>query len=128
MRGVGSENNGTNDPGYVYCRACGTKAPSDWTFCRSCQASLDDALPPERKEELLTDVYPESQSADEPGCPKCGHTDPEVEIVETTGIAVTPRIAAENDRFRVVSCTHCGYCEFFKGGDPDILTDLFLER
>ena len=41
---------------------------------------------------------------------------------------MTPRIAAQNDRFRVVSCARCGFCEFYLGGDPEILADFFLER
>ena len=113
---------------FVYCRSCGAKAPSGWSFCRSCESSLADALPPERKRELSTELYGESDSDVERGCPKCGHDEVEVDIVETTGIAVTPRIAAQNDRFRVVSCAHCGFCEFYLGGDPEILADLFLER
>lgn len=118
----------SDDSAFVYCRSCGAKAPSDWTFCRSCQSSLDDAFPSDNKEELAAELYTRTPDTEgEPGCPKCGRTKAEVEIVETTGIAVTPRIAAQNDRFRMVSCLHCGYCEFYSGGDPEILVDLFME-
>lgn len=116
------------EPNFVYCRSCGLKASSGWTFCRSCESSLDDAVPPDKKQEFFEEVYGKKPDSNgDAGCPKCGRAEAEVELVETTGIAVTALVAAQNNRFRVVSCTHCQYCEFYKGGDPELLINLFLE-
>jgi len=38
------------EPSYVHCPECGTKASADWSFCRSCEASLDGAEPAEEKD------------------------------------------------------------------------------
>ena len=40
---------GDSGPSYVYCPECDTRASADWAFCRSCQASLDDAVPADEK-------------------------------------------------------------------------------
>lgn len=118
----------SDGPQYVFCRSCGTKASADWSFCRSCESSLDDAIPSNEKESLLDTVYGDQSEEGDAGCPKCGHTEAEARLVETTGVDVLPRIPASNDRFRVVSCGRCGYCEFYDRGDPELLVDLFFER
>lgn len=124
-----SDGDGSAESRFVYCRSCGVKASSEWSFCRACESSLDDAVPQSEKQEFFADLYGQKSDADgDVGCPKCGRADPEVEIVETTGTAVTAIVAAQNKRFRLVSCTHCQYCEFYKGGDPEVLIDLFLEE
>lgn len=65
-------------------------------------------------------------SAGESGCFKCGHTETEVDDISTTGTGFSKFFDIQNRRFRVVSCTNCGYAELYKGGKTSDLTDLFL--
>ncbi|OIB58383.1 zinc ribbon domain-containing protein [Natrialba sp. SSL1] len=60
------------------------------------------------------------------GCLKCGHTETEVDDISTTGTGFSKFFDIQNRRFRVVSCTNCGYAELYKGGKTNDLTDLFL--
>ncbi|ELY94086.1 zinc ribbon domain-containing protein [Natrialba taiwanensis] len=60
------------------------------------------------------------------GCPKCGHTETEVDDISTTGTGFSKFFDIQNRRFRVVSCTNCGYAELYKGGKTSDLADLFL--
>lgn len=109
---------------FVYCASCGSKAATSWSFCRSCQASLDDARPPkDGLEQLGAD---EVLDMGESGCPKCGHEDAEVDQIATTGMGLTRLFDVQNRRFNVVTCTNCGYTEFYRGRDADIIVDLFL--
>lgn len=41
------------DSEFVICASCGPKAATSWSFCRSCQSSLEDARPPEEGLEKL---------------------------------------------------------------------------
>jgi len=59
-------------------------------------------------------------------CPKCGHEDAEVDEVATTGMGLTRLFDLQNRRFQVVTCTNCGYMEFYRGRDADVVADLFL--
>lgn len=117
-----------SESAFVYCRSCGSRASADWSYCRSCESSLENAVPPEGRRELAAELFDaEDLPTDERGCRKCGRADAVADILETTGVAVTPRIAAQNDRFRVVACEHCGYTEFFTHGDEEMLIELFLK-
>nr|WP_251342362.1 zinc ribbon domain-containing protein [Haloplanus sp. GDY1] len=115
-------------PAHVYCPECGTKASADWAFCRNCEASLDDAAPAD----ALTasgdgEVVDLSGAVEgETGCPKCGHTDADVDDIATTGVGLSRLFDVQNRRYRAVSCTRCGYTEFYKGRSPSEVVDLFI--
>jgi len=108
-----------SDTETVHCPECGAKAPSSWSFCRSCKSSLDDArtVGDSLREEI-------SDSA-ETGCPKCGHDEADVDDILTVGRGLSGKLDVAGQRFQVVSCTRCGYSEFYRGGDTDLLVDLF---
>ena len=65
---------------------------------------------------------------DERGCPKCGHTDVEVDSISTTGGGLSKMFDIQNRRFRVVSCTNCGYSELYRdtGSSSSDLADIFF--
>jgi hypothetical protein len=114
---------------YVYCPDCGAKASADWSFCRRCEASLDDAEPTDDRLIVRNDGEDVDLSAfvdGDPGCPKCGHGDAAVEDVATTGDGVARMLDVENRRFRAVSCTRCGYTEFYRGRSSREALDLFV--
>jgi predicted nucleic-acid-binding Zn-ribbon protein len=60
------------------------------------------------------------------GCPKCGHDETSVDDVATTGMGLTRLFDVQNRRFKAVTCTNCGYTEFYRGHDADVVVDLFL--
>ncbi|MCU4740956.1 zinc ribbon domain-containing protein [Halobacteria archaeon AArc-m2/3/4] len=62
----------------------------------------------------------------ERGCPKCGHTETEIDDISTTGSGLSKYFDIQNRRFRVVSCTNCGYAELYKSSSSGDLVDLFL--
>ena len=64
--------------------------------------------------------------ADERGCPKCGHTETEMDTISTTGGGLSKLLDVQNRRFTVVSCVNCGYAELYKGRSSGNLADLFL--
>jgi hypothetical protein len=119
----------SNRSDYVYCPECGTKASADWSFCRGCEASLDGA---ESADERLNvrndgeDVDPSEFVDGEAGCPKCGHGDAEVDDIATTGDGLSRLFDIQNRRFEAVSCTRCGYTEFYRGRRPSEVLDLFI--
>ena len=62
------------------------------------------------------------------GCPKCGHDEADVGSISTTGGGLSKLFDIQTNKFRAVSCTNCGYTEFYRadrsrGGD---LVDVFL--
>ena len=124
-----SDGGDSRQASHVYCPECGTKASADWSFCRSCQASLGDAEPADEtlvvgedgEEVPLSDLV-----EGEMGCPKCGHTEAEVDDIATTGDGVTRLLDLQNRRFRAISCTRCGYTELYKGRRPNEVVDLFI--
>ncbi|MDS0222676.1 zinc ribbon domain-containing protein [Haloarcula sp. S1AR25-5A] len=114
----------TTEYDFVYCASCGSKAARSWSYCRSCQSSLDDARPPEDGlEQIGTD---ETLGTDEAGCPKCGHETAEVDEIATTGAGLTKLFDVQNRQFKAVTCAKCGYTEFYRGPSGDIVVDLFL--
>lgn len=118
------EDDDDTDYAYVQCASCGSKAATSWSFCRSCQSSLDDARPPEDGVETLG--ADDALDMADQGCPKCGHEDADIDEVATTGTGLTKLFDLQNRRFRAVTCTNCGYTEFYRGQDADIIIDLFL--
>ena len=61
------------------------------------------------------------------GCPKCGHEETEVDEIATTGSSGFSRyFDIQNRQFTVVSCTHCGYSEFYRGQSSGNAIDIFL--
>lgn len=114
---------------HVYCPECGAKASADWSFCRGCEASLDDADPADGRLVVRNDgeyVDLSEHVSGETGCPKCGHTEAEVDDIPTTGSGFSRLFDIQNRRFKTVSCTRCGYTEFYKGRRPDVVLDLFI--
>jgi hypothetical protein len=128
----GEATDGASDadrPSYVYCPECGTKASADWSFCRGCEASLADVEPTDeglivRNDGEDVDLSPFVD--EETGCPKCGHTEAEVDDVATTGAGLSRLLDVQNRRFKAVSCTRCGYTEFYRGRRPSEVLDLFI--
>jgi len=60
------------------------------------------------------------------GCPKCGHTETEVDEIATSGTGLSKMFDVQNRSFNVVSCTNCGYSELYKGTSSGNMVDLFL--
>ena len=119
-----SSDDGTTEAEYLVCGSCGAKAAASWSFCRSCQSSLDDATPPDAgADRVLTEAAP---ARDESGCPKCGFDEAEVDQVATTGTGLSRLFDLQNRTFHVVACANCGYTEFYQGQDADVMLDLFL--
>jgi len=48
-------------------------------------------------------------------CPKCGNRKADIDEIRTTGAGFTRYFNIQNRRFTSVSCTHCGYTEFYRG-------------
>jgi len=68
-----------------------------------------------------------SSTRGERGCPKCGHTDTEVDKISTTGGGFSKMFDIQNRGFRTVTCTNCGYTELFKSdAGSSNLVDVFL--
>lgn len=70
--------------------------------------------------------YPDTLSDDGEGCPKCGHPEAETDGVAMTGDGLSRYANYQNREFVVVTCSSCGYSEFYHregGGD---LVDLFF--
>ncbi|GAB3667995.1 zinc ribbon domain-containing protein [Halopiger thermotolerans] len=63
---------------------------------------------------------------DERGCPKCGHTETEMDEIATTGSGLSKMFDIQNRQFMVVSCTNCGYSELYRGQSSGNMVDLFL--
>ena len=63
---------------------------------------------------------------DEHGCPKCGHTETELDEISTTGSGLSKMFDIQNRQFKVVSCTNCGYSELYRGQSSGNMVDLFL--
>jgi len=114
---------------YVYCPECDTRASADWSFCRNCRASLGDAEPADEKLVVRNDGEEVDLSEfvdEETGCPKCGHTEAEVDNIATTGDGVTRILDLQNRQYRAVTCTRCGFTELYKGRHLNEVLDLFI--
>ncbi|SER25592.1 zinc ribbon domain-containing protein [Natrinema salaciae] len=60
------------------------------------------------------------------GCPKCDHTETEIDEISTTGSGLSKMFDIQNRSFMVVSCRNCGYSELYKGQSSGDMVDLFL--
>lgn len=47
-------------------------------------------------------------------CPKCGNKKAEVDNIRTTGSGFTRYFNIQNRKFVALSCTKCGFTEFYK--------------
>lgn len=68
----------------------------------------------------------DAQHSDQRGCPKCGHSETELDEIATTGGGLSKFLDVQNRSFTVVSCTNCGYAELYKGRSSGNMVDLFL--
>ena len=69
-----------------------------------------------------------THTADERGCPKCGHTETELDDIATSGTGLSKMFDIQTNSFTVVSCTNCGYSELYRdttAGTSDVV-DIFL--
>lgn len=62
----------------------------------------------------------------ESGCPKCGHTETEIDEIATSGTGLSKLFDVQNRSFKVVTCASCGYSELYKGTSSGNMVDLFL--
>jgi len=116
-------------PDTVYCPECGTKASADWAFCRHCEASLADAAPADGDLRVRTDgeeVDLSEHVGEVTGCRKCGHADVDVQDVAASSDGFARLLDVQTRRFRAVSCTRCGYTEFYRGRRPNEAAALFV--
>lgn len=120
----GESDSSNTGPRFVRCSSCGSKAPASWSFCRNCESSLADAEPAEQASPV-TDANTVGD-IQEAGCPKCGTEDAEVDTIATTGSGLSRMFDIQTRQFRVVTCTNCGFSEFYRGQDAEIVLDLFL--
>ncbi|MWG35195.1 zinc ribbon domain-containing protein [Halomarina oriensis] len=65
---------------------------------------------------------------DDSGCPKCGHTNVDIGEISTTGSGLSKMFDIQTNRFKVVSCTNCGYSELYRdvGSSGSDLADVFF--
>ena len=70
----------------------------------------------------------DSTPGQDDGCPKCGHTDANVGSISTTGGGLSKMFDVQTNKFQVVSCTNCGYSEFYRdvGSTSSDLVDIFF--
>ncbi|MBX0287798.1 zinc ribbon domain-containing protein [Haloarcula salinisoli] len=61
------------------------------------------------------------------GCPKCGSQRTETGTVQTAGGNLSMMSDVATNEFRVVSCSMCGYSEFYRERGDDDIVDLFFE-
>ncbi|WP_254537399.1 zinc ribbon domain-containing protein [Halomarina litorea] len=62
------------------------------------------------------------------GCPKCGHGEVDVGEISTTGSGLSKMFDIQTNKFKVVSCTNCGYSELYRdvGSGGSDLADIFF--
>jgi predicted nucleic-acid-binding Zn-ribbon protein len=48
-------------------------------------------------------------------CPKCSNRQADIDEIRTTGAGFTKYFNIQNRRFTAVSCSRCGFTEFYKG-------------
>lgn len=57
-------------------------------------------------------------------CPKCGGRNAEMDQIRTTGSVFSKFFNIQNRRFTTVSCTQCGYTEFYRNGKSSGLRNV----
>ncbi|MFW5939115.1 MAG: zinc ribbon domain-containing protein [Halolamina sp.] len=73
-----------------------------------------------------TDDDRTGRAGDEDGCPKCGHTETEIDEIATSGTGLSKIFDVQNRAFKVVSCANCGYSELYRGQSSGNMVDLFF--
>lgn len=71
---------------------------------------------------------PSADPIGDSGCPKCDHTEADVDTVSMTGGGPSKTFDIQNRKFEVVSCTNCGYSGPYRvdrSGSSD-LVDVFF--
>lgn len=48
-------------------------------------------------------------------CQKCGNKKADIDQIRTTGAGFSKYFNIQNRRFTAVTCTKCGYTEFYRG-------------
>jgi len=48
-------------------------------------------------------------------CPKCGGRKADIDEIRTTGAGFTKYFNIQNRKFTTVSCSNCGFTEFYRG-------------
>ena len=71
-------------------------------------------------------MCPPSDTPGHDGCPKCGHTETEIDEIATSGTGLSKLFDVQNRSFQVVSCANCGYSELYRGQSSGTMVDLFL--
>jgi len=74
----------------------------------------------------VTDASGTDAHEDKPGCPKCGHSDTDTGSISVAGTGLSKMFDVQNNHFQVISCTNCGYSEFYRDDASGNLLDLFL--
>ncbi|MGP4107530.1 zinc ribbon domain-containing protein [Virgibacillus sp. L01] len=66
--------------------------------------------------------------AEKEGCIKCGSTDADQKEVSMTGTGLSKMFDVQNNQFIVISCSNCGYSEFYnkKSSSGSNILDLFF--
>jgi predicted nucleic-acid-binding Zn-ribbon protein len=49
-------------------------------------------------------------------CPKCGNRQADIDNIRTTGAGFTKFFNIQNRKFLAVSCSKCGFTEFYRQG------------
>ncbi|PAD20593.1 zinc ribbon domain-containing protein [Terribacillus saccharophilus] len=64
----------------------------------------------------------------ERGCMKCGGTEVDQKEVAMTGTGLSKLFDVQHNQFLVISCTQCGYSEFYnkQSSEASNILDLFL--
>ena len=52
--------------------------------------------------------------SEEKGCVKCGHTEIEEGTLSATGSGLSKMFDIQHNNFKTITCTNCGYTEFYK--------------
>lgn len=73
-----------------------------------------------------TDDDRSARAGDDDGCPKCGHTETEIDEIATSGTGLSKMFDIQNRSFKVVTCANCGYSELYRGQSTGNMVDLFL--
>jgi len=65
---------------------------------------------------------------DKKGCIKCGHTQAGTKEIATTGTGLSKMFDIQHNRFLVVYCKNCGYCELYnkETSTASNILDLFF--
>ena len=106
------------------CPSCGTPVSPYTSSCRNCSTSLEDA--DALQEGAVSGTPVEDIDIGDHGCPKCNGQEAEIDDIATTGTGLSKLFNIQTRRFKVVTCTNCGYSELYRGQDAEVMIDLFI--